>query len=237
MGGASAASVQKKAVVLLSGGLDSCVSATMARCEGYRLYALSFDYGQRHGVELERAAKVADALRVEEHRVLKIPLGELGGSALTDESVAVPDAGSEIGSDIPVTYVPGRNTIFLSFALAYAEVVGAKAVFIGANALDYSGYPDCRPEYFEAFQAMADVATKQAVEGGKVWINAPLLEMTKAQIVKQGMDLNAPLQHTWSCYRGPDNEGAACGTCESCVLRRRGFEEAGSKDPVAYVVA
>ncbi|MGB0653397.1 MAG: 7-cyano-7-deazaguanine synthase QueC [Thermoplasmatota archaeon] len=232
---------QKKAVVLLSGGLDSCVSATIARCEGYRVTALSFDYGQRHDKELDCARAIAQAIRVEAHHVLKVPLGDLGGSALTDEALDVPDApaADEIGDDIPVTYVPARNTIFLSFALAVAEVAGAEAIFIGANALDYSGYPDCRPEYFEAFQAMADLATKQGVEGaggsGKgpaVRIVAPLLEMTKKDIVQTGTDLNAPLHLTWSCYRG---DGDACGTCESCVLRLRGFAAAGREDPIDYV--
>lgn len=227
---------QKKAVVLLSGGLDSCVSATIARCEGYRVYALSFDYGQRHGRELQSARAVADAVRVEEHRVLKVPLGELGGSALTDDAIAVPDAPTDeaIGDHIPSTYVPARNTIFLSFALAYAEVVGAQAIFIGANALDYSGYPDCRPEYLEAFQTMANLATKQGIEGQKIRIVAPLVEMTKKEIVQTGIDLKAPLHLTWSCYRGSE---PACGTCESCVLRRRGFDAAGTTDPIAYVEA
>ncbi len=227
---------QKKAVVLLSGGLDSCVSATIARCEGYRVFALSFDYGQRHGRELQSAHDIARAVRVEEHRVLRVPLGELGGSALTDDAIEVPDAPGDdtIGDVIPPTYVPARNTIFLSFALAYAEVVGAQAIFIGANALDYSGYPDCRPEYLEAFQTMANLATKQGIEGQKIRIVAPLLEMTKKQIVQTGLDLKAPLHLSWSCYRGSE---PACGTCESCVLRQRGFEAAGTTDPIAYLEA
>ncbi len=233
--------MQKKAVVLLSGGLDSCVAATIARCDGFRVFALSFDYGQRHSYELEYAKRVANAVRVEEHKILQVPLADLGGSALTDSEIDVPDAPDDdatIGDDIPVTYVPARNTVFLSLALAYAEVVEAQAIFIGANALDYSGYPDCRPEYIDAFQAMARLATKHNVEsGGRFWINAPLLEMTKQKIVETGRDLNAPMQHTWSCYRGPDDTGAACGTCESCVLRQRGFEAAGVKDAVPYQTA
>lgn len=226
----------KKAVVLLSGGLDSTTSAAMARAEGYALYALSFDYGQRHHVELERARAVAKALGVERHEVLPLPLGRLGGSALTDDAIAVPDAPAmeAIGDQIPITYVPARNTVFLSFALAYAEVVGAEAIYLGINAMDYSGYPDCRPEYLEAFQHVADLATKQGVEQGGPRLVAPLVQMSKADIVRAGLEHDAPLGLTWSCYRGGE---VACGTCESCVLRLQGFEEAGVEDPVAYEVA
>lgn len=217
-----------RAVVLLSGGLDSTTAAAWAKKEGYDLYALSFDYGQRHRKELARAKLVAAALRVKGHVVLKVPLGALGGSALTDKRVAVPDAKGRIGTRIPATYVPARNTIFLSLALAYAEVMGATAIVLGANALDYSGYPDCRPEYLAAFERMANLATKAGVEGRPLRIVAPLLDLSKADIVRLGRTLKAPLQLTWSCYRG----GARpCGTCESCVLRQKGFEAAGVPDP------
>ncbi len=217
---------------MLSGGLDSTTAAAWAKAEGHDLYAVSFDYGQRHRRELASARKVAKALGVVEHRVLKVPIGALGGSALTDKSIAVPKAGKTIGDRIPSTYVPARNTVFLSLALAYAEVVGARAIVIGANALDYSGYPDCRPEYLTAFETMANLATKAGVEGKPLRILAPLVDLSKADIVRLGMRLKAPLELTWSCYRG----GArACGTCESCVLRRKGFEAAGVVDPVRSV--
>ena len=222
----------KQAVVLLSGGLDSATAAAWAKTEGYALHALSFDYGQRHKRELASARRVAKALGVVGHQVLKIPLGQLGGSALTDKAIAVPDAprrASTIGSSIPSTYVPARNTVFLSLALAYAEVVGAEAIVIGANALDYSGYPDCRPEYLAAFERMAGLATKAGVEGRKMQVLAPLLELSKADIVRLAGRLDAPIQATWSCYRGGK---APCGRCESCVLRRKGFESAGIEDPV-----
>jgi 7-cyano-7-deazaguanine synthase len=220
-----------RAVVLLSGGLDSTTAAAWAQKEGYELFALSFDYGQKHRRELRSAKKVAKALNVKRHEILKLPIGQLGGSALTDSKIAVPNAPSrtKIGAEIPSTYVPARNTIFLAFAVGYAEVTGSSAIVIGANALDYSGYPDCRPEYLEAFQTMANLATKSAVQGKKVEILAPLLELSKADIVALGSKLAAPLELTWSCYRG----GARpCGTCESCVLRRKGFVDAGIADPV-----
>ncbi len=226
----------KKAVVLLSGGLDSTTSAAIAKSEGYELYALSFDYGQRHRRELECARAVASALGVKRHEILSLPLGRLGGSALTDADLAVPDAPTDpeaIGGSIPVTYVPARNTVFLSFALAYAEVVEAEAIFLGINAMDYSGYPDCRPEYLAAMQHVADLATKQGIEGAGPRLLAPLVEMTKADIVRAGTEHDAPLHLTWSCYRGGDR---ACGTCESCTLRLRGFEEAGAVDPIQYEV-
>lgn len=225
-----------RAVLLLSGGLDSCTAGAIAKAEGYDLFALSFDYGQRHRRELVSARKVAKALGVKAHLTLKVPIGRLGGSALTDRSIAVPDAPKKgsIGSTIPATYVPARNTIFLSFALGYAEVVGASAIVIGANALDYSGYPDCRPEYLQAFQHMADLATKAGVEGQSVKVLAPLLHMGKVDIVKAALANRAPIRHTWSCYRGGTK---ACGTCESCALRLKGFAQAGAADPVPYATA
>lgn len=220
----------KRAVVLLSGGLDSTTVAAIAGKE-YELYALSFDYGQRHNKELDCARDIAKEMGVARHEVLKLPLGQLGGSSLTDESMEVQDAGESIGTDIPNTYVPARNTVFISFALAYAEVVEAEAIFLGINAMDYSGYPDCRPEYIAAFQKVADLATKQGVEGEGPKLLAPLQNMTKAEIAKAGTELGAPLHLTWSCYRGGD---AACGTCESCALRLKGFAEAGYEDPIKY---
>jgi 7-cyano-7-deazaguanine synthase len=224
-----------KAILLLSGGLDSCTAGALAKEQGHELHAVSFDYGQRHSKELAAARKVGEALGVRSHRVLKVPLGQLGGSALTDEAIAIPDApaAGKIGERIPATYVPARNTVFLSLALAVAEVEGARAIVIGANALDYSGYPDCRPEYLEAFERMANLATKAGVEGKGVRILAPLLRLSKADIVREAVRLEAPLQHTWSCYRGGK---VACGTCESCVLRIEGFRKAGVADPVAYEV-
>lgn len=225
-----------RAVVLLSGGLDSCTAAAWAKSEGYDVYAISFDYGQRHKKELTSAKKVAAALKVKRHQVLRLPIGELGGSALTDKSIAMPDAPKKgkIGAAIPVTYVPARNTIFLSVALGYAETVGASAIVIGANHLDYSGYPDCRPEYLEAFEKMANLATKAGVEGRTVNVLAPLLQLNKRDIVKLAIQLKAPIHHTWSCYRGGTK---ACGTCESCVLRLAGFKAAGVTDSIAYARA
>lgn len=221
-----------RAVVLLSGGLDSTTAAAWAQAEGHDLYALSFDYGQRHKRELASARKVAKALGAREHRILKVPLGALGGSALTDKAIAVPKAGKVIGNKIPSTYVPARNTVFLSLGLAYAEIVGAEAIVIGANALDYSGYPDCRPEYLAAFERMANLATKAGVEGARLRLLAPLVELSKADIVRLAAKLAAPLELTWSCYTGGRKP---CGTCESCVLRRKGFEAAGVPDPVQKV--
>lgn len=220
-----------RAVVLLSGGLDSTTAAAWAKREGYDLYALSFDYGQRHRRELTSAKAVAKALKVKQHKVLKVPVGDFGGSALTDKRIAVPDAPkkAKIGATIPSTYVPARNTIFLSLALGYAEVTGSQAIVIGANALDYSGYPDCRPEYLQAFERMANLATKAGVEGHPLHILAPLVELSKADIVRLAAELKAPLRLTWSCYRGGRRP---CGTCESCVLRQKGFEAAGVIDPV-----
>lgn len=223
-----------KVVVLLSGGLDSCTVAAMAQAAGHELYTLSIDYGQRHAKELDCARRIAAALGAAQHLVLDAPVGALGGSALTDKGSAVPDAGEAIGQSIPVTYVPARNTVFLALALGFAEVVGADEIRIGANAVDYSGYPDCRPEYLEAFERMANLATKRALEGHPIRIVAPLLSMGKDQIIATALGLGAPLQETWSCYRGGDE---ACGRCESCVLRLRGFEKAGAADPIRYEVA
>lgn len=221
--------------MLLSGGLDSATAAAWAKAEGFDLYALSFDYGQRHKRELASAKVVAKALAAKGHKVLRLPIGDLGHSALTDRRIAVPDApakASRIGSAIPSTYVPARNTVFLSFALGYAEVVGASAIVIGANALDYSGYPDCRPDYLEAFEKMANLATKAGVEGRTVKVLAPLLHMSKRDIVATARRLKAPIAQTWSCYRGGR---APCGTCESCVLRAKGFAEARVPDPAVAV--
>lgn len=222
-----------KAVVLLSGGLDSTTVAAMAKADGKELYALSFDYGQRHSKELQCAIAVGRSLGVARHEVLQLPLGALGGSALTDAAIDVPDAPTDgsIGDAIPATYVPARNTVFIAFALAYAEVVGADEIHLGVNAMDYSGYPDCRPEYIAAYQQVADLATKQGVESGGPRLITPLIDMTKADIVNAGVQAEAPLHLTWSCYRG---EGDACGTCESCALRLKGFAEAGVPDPIQY---
>ncbi len=220
-----------KAVCLLSGGLDSSTCLALARREGYACYALSFDYGQRHKIELEAAARIAAALGAERHLVAKIGLDAFGGSALTSD-IAVPKSRSaaEMGSGIPVTYVPARNTIFLSFALAWAEVLESSDIFIGVNALDYSGYPDCRPEYIEAYQRMANLATKAGVEGRTdLRIHTPLLHLTKAEIVSKAHELGLDFGLTFSCY-DPDPGGRPCGQCDACLLRRKGFEEAGLED-------
>jgi 7-cyano-7-deazaguanine synthase len=220
------------AVVLLSGGLDSTTVLAIARSQGYVPYALSFRYGQRHSVELDAARRVAAAQGVVRHVVADIDLRVFGGSALTDD-IGVPHHASaeELGEDIPVTYVPARNTVFLSFALAWAETLECSDIFIGVNALDYSGYPDCRPEYIEAFEKMANLATKAGVEGRQhLKIHAPLIELTKAQIIERGLALGVDYSLTHSCY-DPDPEGLACGTCDSCLLRRRGFAELGREDP------
>jgi 7-cyano-7-deazaguanine synthase len=221
------------AVVLLSGGLDSATVLAVARSEGYVPYALSFRYGQRHSVELEAARRVAEVQGVAQHVVADIDLRVFGGSALTD-NINVPhhDSADDLGEEIPVTYVPARNTVFLSFALAWAETLGASAIFIGVNALDYSGYPDCRPEYLRAFEQMANLATKAAVEGAPVRIRAPLISMTKAQIIQRGLELGVDYSLTHSCY-DPDQDGSPCGACDSCLLRARGFAELGLGDPVS----
>jgi 7-cyano-7-deazaguanine synthase len=223
----------KPAVVLLSGGLDSTTVLAIAKAERYTPYALSFRYGQRHSVELEAARRVAEAQGVEKHVVADIDLRVFGGSALTSD-IAVPhhDSADELASDIPITYVPARNTVFLSFALAWAETIGANDIFIGVNALDYSGYPDCRPEYIEAYEKMANLATKAGVEGTQhLKIHTPLIDLTKAQTIEAGLKLGVDYSLTHSCY-DPDADGVSCGTCDSCLLRRRGFAELGLEDPV-----
>jgi 7-cyano-7-deazaguanine synthase len=224
-----------RAVVLVSGGLDSATVLALARQRGYDCYALSFDYGQRHRVELSAAQNVASRLGAREHRILKIDLGSLGGSALTDSNIAVPEgAPSAASSAIPVTYVPARNTIFLSFALAWAEVLGSSDIFIGVNAVDYSGYPDCRPEYIAAFERLATLATRAGVEGAAhLTIHAPLIEMSKADIVREALALGIDIAATVSCYQ-PDETGRACGRCDSCRLRADAFTTAGVSDPTRY---
>lgn len=225
----------KKAVILLSGGLDSATLVAIAKDEGYTPYCLSFSYGQRHSIELEAAERVAKSMGVAEHKIANLDLRLFGGSALTDD-IDVPKDRSqdEMETDIPVTYVPARNTIFLSFALAYAEVTGAKDIFIGVNALDYSGYPDCRPEYIEAYEKLANLATKAGVEDDdRIKVQAPLLHMTKAEIISAGSALGVNYGITISCY-DPDDHGLACGHCDSCQLRIKGFKEAGISDPTHY---
>jgi 7-cyano-7-deazaguanine synthase len=220
----------KKAVVLLSGGLDSATTLAMAHSEGYECYALSFDYGQRHRCELSASDAVADYLGAVEHRTVSLDLRQFGGSALTDDAIAVPDSG---GEGIPVTYVPARNTVFLSLALAWAEVLRAHDIFIGVNAVDYSGYPDCRPEFIAAFEQVANLATKAGVEGERFTIHAPLIELSKAEIIRQGTALGVDYGMTVSCYN-PNEQGLACGRCDSCRLRAEGFAAAGVADPTRY---
>lgn len=227
----------KRAIVLLSGGLDSATVLAIARDAGYVVHALSFRYGQRHAVELEAARRVAAHFQVAEHVVAEIDLRVFGGSALTAD-IAVPKQRSldEMSHDIPITYVPARNTVFLSFALAYAETRGASDIFIGVNALDYSGYPDCRPEYIAAFEQMANLATKAGVEGTqRLKIHTPLIELSKAQIIQRGLALGVDYALTHSCY-DPTPDGTACGQCDSCLLRLKGFAEAGASDPVRYAI-
>jgi 7-cyano-7-deazaguanine synthase len=224
-----------KAVVLLSGGLDSTTALAVARAQGFECYALSVDYGQRHRVELERAAAVAKALGAVEHRTVTIDLRQIGGSALT-ANIDVPKdrSATEMGHGVPVTYVPARNTILLGLALGYAEVAGAFDIFIGANVLDYSGYPDCRPEFLTAFEAVANLATKAGTEGaGRFRVHSPLLKLTKAEIIREGVKLGVNYALTLSCY-DPDAAGRACGRCDSCQLRKKGFAEAGVPDPTPY---
>jgi 7-cyano-7-deazaguanine synthase len=224
----------KRAVVLLSGGLDSTTTLAVARSEGFDCFALSFDYGQRHQVELEASRRVARALGVEEHRVTRLDPGLFRGSALTDD-VAIPKHRTEkqISQGIPVTYVPCRNLIFLSFAAAWAEVVPATDIFLGINALDYSGYPDCRPEFISAFENLVNLGTKTGQQGARFKIHAPLVAMTKAEIVHKAIELGIDLSLTHSCY-DPSPDGIACGECDACLLRRKGFKEAGQRDPIAY---
>ena len=225
--------MRKSAVVLLSGGLDSATCLAIAGQRGYRCHALSFDYGQRSTAEIEAARYQAQEQDVAEHRLLKLPLGQFGGSALTDSNIEVPESP---GDGIPVTYVPARNTIFLAHALAWAEVLSADAIFIGVNALDYSGYPDCRPEYVEAYQQLIDIATKAGVEGRKISLEAPLIHMSKAEIIRTGTELGVNYSHTLSCYQA-DGQGLACGQCDSCRLRREGFAAADIADPTRYRAA
>jgi len=220
----------KKAVVLLSGGLDSATVLAIARSQGYECYALSFDYGQRHVAELNASRKIAESLGAVEHKILPLSLDAIGGSALTDRNIEVPEQG---GEGIPVTYVPARNTVFLALALGWAEVLGARDIFVGVNAVDYSGYPDCRPEFIAAFENLANLATKAGVEGERFQVHAPLIEMTKAQIVRTGSDLGVDYSQTVSCYRA-DAQGRACGRCDSCRFRAQGFAEAGLPDPTRY---
>jgi len=224
----------RKAVVLVSGGLDSATTLAIALNEGFTCYALSFRYGQRHEVELTAACRVATTMGAKEHRIIDIDLAGIGGSALTDMALEVPKDRQDMSQGIPITYVPARNTIFLSYALAYAEVLGAFDIFIGVNAMDYSGYPDCRPEYIEAFEKMANLATAITVEGkGRFKIHTPIIRMTKAQIIQTGTQLKVDYSLTHSCY-DPDEQGRPCGHCDSCQLRLKGFAEAGLTDPVKY---
>lgn len=227
---ASTVPTERRAVVLLSGGVDSATTLAIARERGFASYALSFDYGQRHRLELAAAGRVARSLGAVEHRQVKLDLGWVGGSALTDPSIAVPAAAS---SGIPVTYVPARNTVFLAFALGWAEALGARDLFFGANAVDYSGYPDCRPAFVEAFQRLANVATKAGVEGDNFELHAPLIAMTKAEIIRTGTRLGVDYTLTLSCYQ-PGAQGEACGRCDSCRLRAQGFAAAGVADPTHY---
>jgi 7-cyano-7-deazaguanine synthase len=227
--------IGRDAVILLSGGIDSATAAAIAKQQGFQLHALSFDYGQRHVRELDSAKRVAAFLQAESHRLLKFDLRAIGGSALTDQ-IEVPKqrSAAAIAQGIPVTYVPARNTIFLSFALALAERIDAADIFFGANQLDYSGYPDCREEYINAFEKMANLATKAGVEGkSRLTIRAPLLHMSKAEIINKGRDLGVDFGLTWSCY-DPTSDGQACGRCDSCQVRLKGFKEAGAIDPVPY---
>lgn len=223
-------SAKPKAVVLLSGGLDSATCLAMAHAQGFECHAMSFEYGQRHESELRAAKAVADAQGAKEFKIIHINMGDIGGSALTDASIAVPESPTE---GIPVTYVPARNTVFLSLALGWAEVLDADAIFIGVNAVDYSGYPDCRPAFIEAFEKLANIATRRGVEGNPIRIIAPLLTLSKGQIIQEGTRLGVDYGLTVSCYQA-DADGRACGRCDSCRLRRAGFEEAGVSDPTSY---
>ncbi|MDG1243175.1 MAG: 7-cyano-7-deazaguanine synthase QueC [Porticoccaceae bacterium] len=219
-----------KAVVLVSGGLDSSTVLALALQQGYRCYTLSFDYGQRHRSELEAAKRVSELMKVEEHKIVRLDLGTIGGSALTDTTIDVPEQET---AGIPVTYVPARNTVFLSIALGWAEVLEADTIFLGVNAVDYSGYPDCRPEYISSFETMANLATRAGVEGNKLSIQAPLIDMTKGEIVSAGASLGVDYSQTVSCYQA-SIEGLACGKCDSCRLRIEGFNQAGISDPTRY---
>ena len=220
-----------KAIVLLSGGLDSTTTLAIAKSECFDCYALSFDYGQKQISELISAKNIAKQFGVVEHRIMSISLADIGGSALTDSNIDIPKYNES--SEIPITYVPARNTVFLSFALAWAEVIGSQSIFIGVNALDYSGYPDCRPEYIKAYEVMANLATKQSIEGNKLNIHTPLIHLTKAQIITKGLSLGIDYSKTTSCYQA-NSDGEACGECDACVLRRNGFNEANVEDPTMY---
>ena len=220
-----------KAIVLLSGGLDSTTVLAIAKAHDFECYALSFDYGQKQRSELKSAKAIANQSKVAEHRIMKISLADIGGSALTDDKIDVPKYSES--DEIPVTYVPARNTIFLSFALAWAEVIDCQKIYIGVNALDYSGYPDCRPEFIKAFENMANLATKQSIEGDKIEIKTPLISMTKAEIIQKGLSLGVDYSQTISCYLANSN-GEACGECDACVLRINGFNNANIKDPTFY---
>lgn len=224
-------SAPKRAVVLLSGGLDSATCLAIARDEGYETYALSVAYGQRHAAELTASRRIAELLGAKEHRLAQVSLGQFGGSALTDPSLRVPTEGVQEG--IPITYVPARNTVMLSMALGWAEVLGAEAIFVGVNAVDYSGYPDCRPEFIQAFENLANLATKAGVEGHHLAIRAPLLHLSKGEIIQWGTRLGVDYGRTVSCYQA-DDQGRACGACDACRLRRAGFEAAGLADPTPY---
>lgn len=219
------------AVILLSGGLDSATVLAIARQHGYACHALSVDYGQRHDAELDAAKRVAHSLGAIEHRIIQLGLGQFGGSALTDAAIAVPEHPTE---GIPATYVPARNTVMLSLALAWAEVLDARDIFIGVNAVDYSGYPDCRPEFISAFEHLANLATKAGVEGKRLWVHAPLQHLSKSEIIRLGQDLGVDYSQTVSCYQA-DVMGRACGRCDACRLRRAGFEQAGLSDPTKYI--
>ncbi|MFT4577800.1 MAG: 7-cyano-7-deazaguanine synthase [Nitrospinales bacterium] len=227
--------MKNNAIVLLSGGLDSTTTLAIAQKEGFEVYALSFDYGQRHRVELDRAREIAQKFAVIDHQIMTIDLRQFGGSALTD-SIDVPmhRDEKEMSAEIPITYVPARNTIFLSFCLAYAEVKNAQNIFLGVNAVDYSGYPDCRPEFIAAFEKLANLATKAGVEGKeKLKIHTPLIKLTKAEIILKGLELGVDYSLTHSCY-SPTDDGASCGSCDSCLLRLKGFNDAGFEDPIKY---
>lgn len=221
----------RKAVILVSGGLDSTTVLAMARAEGYQCYTMAFDYGQRHRAELKAAERISKQLGAIEHKVIKLDLSSIGGSALTDDSIDIPEERSE---GIPITYVPARNTVFLSIALGWAEVVAANDIFIGVNAVDYSGYPDCRPDYIAAYETMANLATKSGIEGDKLSIKTPLMSLSKSDIISKGLELGVDYSQTVSCYQAND-EGLACGKCDSCYLRRQGFTEQGMADPTRYV--
>jgi len=222
----------KKAVVLLSGGLDSTTCLALAASEGYECYTLSFDYGQKHNAELNAAKKISQKYTVKRHEIIKLSIGNLGGSALTDDSIAVQDYSGS--TDIPLTYVPARNTIMLSIALGWAEILDADSIFIGVSSVDYSGYPDCRPEYINAFRNMANLATKRGVEGNPIAIVTPLINLTKADTLRLGLSLGVDYSQTVSCYKATD-EGLACGRCDSCYLRKKGFQDAATMDPTRYI--